>query len=187
MRRLLSSGVLVGLALLGGCARRSTTPRPVPGLGPEQVDVWLPPAKEFCADVHLLSLEELARGDGAGEVVAVEGVPRVSARCTDAACLGPDGRHDPSACCNECQGGYVLDLEEAGALRLRVTLEGAGECSGFDCNFACTPFGRKPTRAYRFVGLNSFTPAGESGAAHAKSIFAVERVCNVQEGVATPR
>lgn len=162
----------VALALVAlGCAR---VPRPSTELpGPEQVPVWLPPAKEFCADVHVLSLEEVARGDGAGEVIAVEGVPEVVQRCVPARC--PADR----PCCDECRGDYVLQ-GDAGVI---VTLEGAGTCSGSRCSFACTPFGRKPVQAFRFVGLNSFDGASRP----ARSTFVVERICGAQEGIAAPR
>jgi hypothetical protein len=154
-----------------GCAR---VPKPVAEVpGPEQVPVWLPPAKEFCADVHLLSLEEVARGDGAGEVIAVEGVPEVVRRCVPGSCPVEQ------PCCGECTGAYVLH-GDAGVV---VTLEGAGTCSGSRCSFACTPFGRAPVQVFRFVGLNSFDGASRP----VRSTFVVERICGAQEGIAAPR
>lgn len=141
--------------------------------GPAQVPVWLPPAKEFCADVHLLTLEEIARGDGAGEVIAIEGVPVAVQRCEPASC--PVER----PCCDACTGTYVLQ-GDAGVV---VTLEGAGRCEGSRCSFACTPFGREPIQAFRFVGLNSFDGASRP----VQSTLVVEKICGVQEGVASPR
>ncbi|MBL8920961.1 MAG: hypothetical protein JNJ54_19010 [Myxococcaceae bacterium] len=160
------------LALVAlGCARGRMPI--VEALGPEQVPVWLPPAKEFCADVHLLTLEEVARGDGAGEVIAVEGVPEVAQRCVPATC--PAER----PCCEDCRGEYVLS-SDAGVV---VTLEGAGACSGSRCSFTCAPFGRRPVQAFRFVGLNSL----DAESRPVRSIFVVEKVCGAQEGVAAPR
>ncbi|MDP3504546.1 MAG: hypothetical protein Q8S33_29680 [Myxococcales bacterium] len=155
--------------VLGFACARVVKPwnRPTPGRGPEDVAVLLPGARPFCADVFLLTLEEIARGDADGEVVAVEGVPKADVRCTALACAD-------EACCNECSGAYVLEHEGSdGGMALVLHLDGLGSCSGWDCNLECQPFGWKPTTRYRFVGFNSFT--SENGVATSR--FLVERVC----------
>lgn len=170
--------LLVLLAAIG-CSRntRLTEPAPVPGLGPEQTDVWFPPASQLCAEHPVLSLEEVARGDGDGEVIAIDGVPKAHAVCTLMLCR-PPGKAPEEVCCNQCGGGYELELRgDAGVTLLRVRLEGAGTCSGFECNLRCTPFGRQPTRRYRFVGLNSYQAA--VGRVAASSTFVVEQVCSL--------
>jgi hypothetical protein len=162
-------GVIVTALVFGiGCAR-AVKPwnRPTPGRGPEDVAMALPGARQSCGDVYLLTLGEIARGDADGEVIAVEGVPKANVHCTELACPG-------AVCCNECSGAYVLDHEGAdGGTDLVLHLDGVGSCSGWDCNLDCTPFGRKPTTRYRFVGLNSYT--SENGVATSR--FLVDRVC----------
>lgn len=162
-------GAIVAVLVLGVACARVVKPwnRPTPGRGPEDVVMALPGARQFCGDVYLLTLEEIARGDADGEVIAVEGVPQASVHCTELACPG-------AVCCNECSGGYVLEhVGSDGGMDLVLHLDGMGSCSGWDCNLACEPFGWKPAQRYRFVGLNSYT--SEHGVATSR--FLVERVC----------
>ncbi|MDP3234630.1 MAG: hypothetical protein Q8N26_17755 [Myxococcales bacterium] len=162
-------GVIVTVLVLGVACARAVKPwhRPTPGRGPEDTAMLAPSTRPFCADVFLLTLAELARGDADGEVIAVEGVPTANVHCTALACAD-------EACCNECSGGYVLEHEGSdGGMPLVLHLDGLGSCSGWDCNLECQPFGWKPTTRYRFVGLNSFT--SENGVATSR--FLVDRVC----------
>jgi len=56
-------GVIVTALVLGVACARVMKPwnRPTPGRGPE-VPMRLPAARQFCGEVYLLTLEEIARG-----------------------------------------------------------------------------------------------------------------------------
>jgi hypothetical protein len=162
-------GAFATALVLGAACARVVKPwnRPSPGRGPEDVAVLVPRARQSCADVYLLTMDEIARGDADGEVIAVEGVPKANVRCIERACAN-------DVCCNECSGTYVLEHHGAdGGMNLVLHLDELGSCTGWDCNLNCTPFGWKPTTRYRFVGLNSFTT--QNGVATSR--FLVERVC----------
>ncbi len=93
------AGLIVTVLVLGAACARVVKPwnRPTPGRGPEDVEMLVPSARQFCGDVELLTPGEIARGDADGEVIAVEGVPKANVRCTELACPG-------AVCCNECAG-----------------------------------------------------------------------------------
>lgn len=160
--------LLISLLLLS-CAHveeRATSPAPQPGLGPEETIPDLPRAEQGCAEAQVVSLEDLTLPKFQGLRVAIDAVPQVQGNCTLLACFSAqDGRQ--RACCNQCGGQYIVETE-----RLRVYLLGAGTCGGYECNFHCEPFGRKPTHQYRFVGVNQFDSAGQS-------MFKVETVCRL--------
>lgn len=141
-------------------------------LGPAEV---VPDAADLaaCTDAPLTSFDELAVGTGAGERVAVDGVPRADVVCTALACPG-------AACCNECGGGYVLRDDDTH----RIGLTGLEGCGGMDCSLECKPFGREPTRRYRFVGVHTWKAPGD-GSIYADSRIAVERFCRLEDGAQT--
>lgn len=177
-------GVLVML-LTVACqqpARERSTPggdrpAPVPGLGPAEVVPAEAPGPEACADAPLLTLEQVARGEQAGERVAFEVVPRAQIVCTLMACIGPGGQHDEESCCNRCGGGYEVAIAD----EFRLQFHGLrGGCSGYDCNVTCEPFGRAPTHAYRFVGVSDWSKRLDNGAIYDKSTFTVETFCKVE-------
>ncbi len=128
-----------------------------------------------------MTLEAIADGAHAGEMVALEVVPEATIGCTAMACVPvvyedddpPPAKKPEEICCNQCGGSYGAALGE----RLRVQFVGLGGCTGMDCNYRCEPFGTKPTQRYRFVGRNDFKPIGKSGAVYATSRFTVEKVC----------
>lgn len=93
----------------------------------------------------------------AGTRIAVDGVPSVGVECTEMACT--DGR----PCCNSCGGEYALHDRS----RHQINLRGLPGCSGMDCNTVCNPFGRYPTRSYRFVGTYD----------HAQRALSVTKFC----------
>lgn len=95
-----------------------------------------------------------------------------SVLCTALFCGYPERESDGPVCCNKCSGGY--DVEARG---IRIYLFEIGECSGYDCNWHCEPFGRNPKRKYRFVGYNEYKSATERRSAFAVSKFKVEKVC----------
>ncbi|MBI2393439.1 MAG: hypothetical protein HYV09_27900 [Deltaproteobacteria bacterium] len=171
LAHVLSCLLCVGCAPSPPASSSPAPPRPVPGLGPEESVPTLP-GVEACADAPLVTLEQIADGAHAGERVALDAVPRAMVICTLLLCTGGDEPPERT-CCNGCGGGYELRLGE----RLLLQFANLGGCGGMDCNLHCEPFGRRPTRRYRFVGKNEFTPRPESGAIYAKSRFVVERVC----------
>lgn len=158
-------------AMLLNCA--STSPprkaRPRTGTKGPLERIPMAPGPEACADVPLLTVAEIAAGAGDGEVIAVEGVPVALVTCTALLC-----DPDPSHCCNECSGGYALSDTYAHTLWLTEV----GNCGDRDCNLDCEPFGRKPTKAYRFVGKHAYTPRSRLGPA--RSIIHVERYCRTE-------
>lgn len=99
--------------------------------------------------------------------MAVDGVPKAQVMCTLLDC-------GKGKCCNRCGGGYVLRDD----MKHRILLSKVGRCGGWDCNIKCTPFGRKPTKAYRFVGRHEYRPAGQ-GSVYATSTIHVVRYCEV--------
>jgi hypothetical protein len=156
--------------LLIACAPRSSPDgsREKPGLGPKEVVPTAALAPGACDDVPLYTLEDLATGKGAGERIAVDLVPRPGVACTDLWCPN-------SECCNGCGGSYGAHLAQP---ELELRLEGFAGCTGMDCNLHCEPFGRAPTTRYRFVGTNTFTPAG-TNAVYREVAFSVERFCRL--------
>lgn len=124
------------------------------------------PAADECGAAPLLDVEQLEAGEGAGRVVAVEGTPVPEVRCTLLQC-GED------ECCNTCSGDYELAMPDR---EHRVLLRGLEGCSGNNCAYDCQPFGREPTRRYRFVGRHEHHPPGET-AAYAVSILHLQRYC----------
>lgn len=171
---------LVVLGAIAACqpAARTATPaddrpRPTPGLGPADAVPPDLPGPDACADAPLITLDELARGERAGERVAVDVVPQAMIMCTAMACYAADGAPAEDACCNECRGGYGVEVP--GELVLRF--EGLAGCAGYDCNLRCEPFGRAPARAYRFVGTSAWARRGDNGAVYDTATFTVERYC----------
>ena len=179
-----AAALTCGLALSAACqpAARSdhrggppAAPPPTPGLGPaDTVPPDLAPATA-CADAPLLTLAQVARGERAGERVAFDAVPEPQVMCTAMACMSATGAVVDDACCNTCGGGYGLEHPH----EFRLRFEGFAGCTGYDCNLACAPFGRAPTRAYRFVGTSTWAPRRTNGAIYDTATFAVERVCAV--------
>jgi hypothetical protein len=122
----------ISVLLWGACAGAADPPPPaerVPSL----------PDAEWCAGVPLVTLAELAAGEHALEVVAVDGVPGMQGVCTLL-----DGE-----CINQCSAVYTLTHPPAFDLQLADL----PVCHGMECAMDCQPFGHTPTRAYRFVGL----------------------------------
>ena len=146
---------LFGLALLGAaasCASHAAEPSPsVHRISPVPE---LPAAAEVCRDSELVDSDHLA--EATGTRISLEGMPIMAVACTDKECT--DGR----ACCNWCAGEYVL-IDE----RRQVNLRGLPGCAGMDCDYTCEPFGPKPTRRYRFVGVYD----------HQGRVLQVERFC----------
>jgi len=124
------------------------------GPGPPEPAEKQPAGAADCGDATLGTFDQLA--EVTGTRIALDGVPAMAVACTEKECT--DGR----ACCNACEGEYALI--DAGR---QVTLRGLPGCSGMDCNIVCEPFGRTPTRTYRFVGTYD----------HAQRVLAVEKFC----------
>lgn len=169
------------LLVLVACSTSSSTsprisdrPAPIPGRGPEDT---VPPtalAQGQCDDATLLTLEAIGRGDGNGERIAFDTVPRAEIFCTLLACFKSGGGE--AECCNNCGGAYGVRVGD----ELHVRLTGLpGRCGGMDCNIHCEPFGIKPTTQYRFVGKNSYTKRLTNGAVYDKVEFAVEKYCRL--------
>lgn len=137
MKHIVWIAVMIGCASCGGSSGSSGHAQPEQ---PSEVIPDAPPVSA-CADAPLLSFEQLAARERADEVVAVEGVPRVSVACTLLDCGSQE-------CCNSCSGTYHLMSEEG----QQVNLLGLAGCGGMDCDTTCEPFGRYPTKPYRFVG-----------------------------------
>jgi hypothetical protein len=189
MRRSTTRGAVIVIAvatgvvaLLAACqqpAREKSTPggdkpAPKPGLGPADiVPADLAPT-EACGDAPLLTIEQVAKGERAGERIAFDVVPRATIFCTLMACVGPSGEHDPTSCCNQCGGGYEVAIADEFRLQF-VGLPGG--CGGYDCNVHCDPFGREPARAYRFVGVSKWTKRIDNGAIYDKAELTVEKFC----------
>lgn len=152
-------------------------PPPTPALGPaDTAPPDLAPAAA-CADAPRLTLAQVARGEQAGQRIAFDAVPEPQVICTAMACASTTGAAaDEGACCNTCRGGYGLEL--AGEFRLRF--DGFEGCAGRDCDLHCAPFGRAPTRAYRFVGTSAWSRRLANGAVYDKATFTVERVCAIE-------
>jgi hypothetical protein len=131
------------------------------------------PSAEACSDVPVVTFEDIAHGDRAGELVAIDGVPKPYFEhiCTQMRCTDRCGHDLP--CCNGCSSDLIL-LRGRGLSQGFVKLVGPGlQCGGFDCAMSCTPFGPRPKRSYRFVGR--YGP-GEAGG---RGTFSAERWCHV--------
>jgi len=119
------------------------------------------PAEKFpagaadCSDASPTTFEALEAATGTR--IALDGAPTVGVACTEMECT--DGR----ACCNRCGGEYALHDPS----RHQINLRGLPGCTGMDCNTVCEPFGRSPTRSYRFVGVYD----------HAQRVLTVEKFC----------
>jgi hypothetical protein len=124
-----------------------------------------------CNDVPLVTLDQIAAGEHAGEVVAIDVMPAVDMICTHRRCMHKDG--SKVACCNRCGGEYQARLRDELLLRLDV-----GRCGGMDCNIHCEPFGRKPAHSYRFVGTNAFE-SRKSSEMYATSALHVQKYCSL--------
>ena len=161
------------LLALVACATRATPSNPgdnpTPGLGPQEVEPTDALAPGACDDVPLYTLADLAAGKGADERIAIDVVPVANIMCTLLHC-------GDAECCNGCGGSYGARL--AGSPDLELRLDGLKGCSGMDCNLHCEPFGRKPTKPYRFVGMHTFTLAGQTSVYH-KADLKVERYCRL--------
>jgi hypothetical protein len=119
-----------------------------------------------CDDAKLVTLEAIVRGEGVGERIAIDAVPRADIACTTLAC--------DNACCNKCGGVYSASLGD----ELRITFNGLpGTCGGMDCSLHCEPFGIKPRTQYRFVGTGKRTPRGPNTAIWDHVDFTVEKYC----------
>jgi hypothetical protein len=139
-----------------------------PEHGPEDTVPATAQAPGECDDAKLLSLEAIGRGEGAGERIAVDVVPRADIACTTMSC--------DQACCNKCGGGYSAHLGD----ELRITFTGLpGTCGGMDCSLHCEPFGLKPRMQYRFVGTGTFMARGPKTAIYDQVDFAVEKYCRI--------
>ncbi len=154
--------------VLFACGGAPSSGKPRTGtLGPAE-RIPNAPGPDKCADVPLFTMEQLASGMGAGKLVAVEGVPKTSVICTLLACPN-------SQCCNSCGGSYVLRDNR----RHRLSLDKLGGCGGMDCNLDCKPFGRRPTRRYRFVGTHHYRAAGKTSV-YSSSRIEVVRYCRAK-------
>jgi hypothetical protein len=183
MRRAALAAIVVAAAAAaaascGQPAHEHSTPggdkaRPEPGVGPADVVPANLAPTEDCDDAPLLTLEEVARGEHAGERIAFDVVPAATIFCTLLACVGPNGEDDPNVCCNQCGGGYGVAIRDEFNLQFLKL----GGCSGYDCNLHCEPFGRAPTHTYRFVGVSAWSKRMENGAIYDKSAFTVEKLC----------
>lgn len=157
--------------------------KPEPGLGPADMVPAAALAPDACADAPLLTLEQVARGEKSGERIAFDAVPRAQIFCTLLACIGPSGEHDPNSCCNQCGGGYQVEIREQFFLQFHGL---GGGCGGYDCNVHCEPFGRSPAHAYRFVGVSEWSKRLDNGAIYDKSKFTVEKFCTTPETPPSP-
>ncbi|MBX7115233.1 MAG: hypothetical protein K1X64_12970 [Myxococcaceae bacterium] len=119
-----------------------------------------------CAGVPVLTLEQLKRGEGQEQRIAVDGVPTPLTMCTRMLC--PDG----TGCCNKCKGGYVLHNDSD----YRLSLTALPGCTGTSCDLQCVPFAAKATQTYRFVGVHHHTVANND-TRFAASEIAVETYC----------
>lgn len=129
------------------------------------------PSVDKCSGVPVLTLEQLKRGEGNGQRIAIEGVPQPLTMCTRMLC--PDG----TGCCNKCKGSYVLHNDSD----YRLSLTALPGCSGTACDVQCVPFAAKATEAYRFVGVHQHTAASKDNS-FAASEIAVETYCPVTTG-----
>ena len=129
------------------------------------------PKAAGCSGVPVLTLEQLKRGEGKEQRVAVDGVPQPLPRCTRMLC--PDG----TGCCNKCKGGYVLHNDSD----YRLSLSALPGCSGTACDLQCVPFAAKNTVSYRFVGVHHHT-AQSKDSSFAASEIAVETYCPATTG-----
>ena len=155
--------------IVTGCAGRSTVDSGERGLGPTDTVPAAAKPLDACNDAPLLTVEQLAAGEGDGQRVALDAVPEVNGMCTLLAC--------DSECCNQCGGNYGVALRRKPPERdFELRFDGVGGCGGMDCNFHCEPFGRKPATRYRFVGTNRYKPAGVTSTYH-QAEFAVEKFC----------
>jgi hypothetical protein len=175
----LSRHVTLVLAIaIAACSGR-VEPRggdsPTPGHGPRDVVPTTTAPAGACDDAPLVTIDQIAAGEHAGERVAIDLVPQTDMACTELLCTAPGGRNPE--CCNRCNGSYGVSRNATDATGIRIEL-GIGSCVGMDCNFTCEPFGWAPTHRYRFVGKNVFSPPGTS-AVYARSQLRVERYCAV--------
>ena len=99
-----------------------------------------------CAGVPVLgaatTLAEALRADQ----VAIDGVPRQGpGLCTLKQC-------GERSCCNRCSAAYTVTVTGDDRAATAIQLAGLEGCRGTECGLDCKPFGREPTRPYRFVG-----------------------------------
>lgn len=154
MRTLVVALILIVVGVVA-CARTAADRQaPAQGVPAPRAPELHPDGATDCDPALLRGFDELEAATGTR--IGLDGVPRVAVACTEKECT--DGR----ACCNACEGEYVL-LDD----NRQVTLRGLPGCSGMDCDTVCEPFGRAPTRAYRFVGAYD----------HAQRVLQVETFC----------
>jgi hypothetical protein len=170
--------VVVMVAACGPAAPSSNDPvraRPKPGRGPADVVPTTALAPDQCADAPLVALDDLRKGTGDGQRIAIDVTPQPETICTLLACVGPDGEENgPDVCCNSCGGNYG----HRDGLEFSLALDGLAGCGGMDCNFHCEPFGTAPTHAYRFVGVAKYTPRGVT-AVYDQVAFKIEKYCTI--------
>ncbi len=163
---------VLALVLSSACGGQPTVASGERGQGPEDVVPAAAQPAGSCDDAPVATLEQIADGAHDGARIAVDLVPESHGSCTEMSCNDGD-------CCNRCEGTYGAALRrEPPSRALELELQGFPGCSGMECNVHCEPFGRRPSTAYRFVGTNTFAPAGVT-AMFNQSQFIVEKYCRV--------